>query len=199
MKTENNGLVPSILHLWSMFPHLSLAPCSAAWAHQACVLVCLFVFIHHCWGRVEGFWSGWGKLYKSRVGGGWRDFSCPGQKESGPGPPLSLTPAPPSLPSLPSSPLWWMMICVTLRLPASTGGQLAACWLAFGWTGGLSWGVICGTWGTLTSPLTYAGVRGDDLKLPGWKGDTSNEGPGSMLDQTGSHTAESSLKITNGS
>lgn len=152
MKTENNGLVPSILHLWSMFPHLSLAPCSAAWAHQACVLVCLFVFIHHCWGRVEGFWSGWGKLYKSRVGGGWRDFSCPGQKESGPGPPPSLTPAPPSLPSLPSSPLWWMMICVTLRLPASTGGQLAACWLAFGWTGGLSWGVICGTWGTLTSP-----------------------------------------------
>lgn len=68
---ENRKQWPSTLnlHLWSMFPHLSLAPCSAAWAHQACVLVCLFVFIHHCWGRVEGFWSGWGMLYKSRVGG----------------------------------------------------------------------------------------------------------------------------------
>lgn len=66
MRTENNSLVPSILHLWSTFAHLSLAPPSAAWARQVRVLV----FIHHCWGMVEGFWSGWGMLNKSRGGAG---------------------------------------------------------------------------------------------------------------------------------
>lgn len=137
-------------------------------------------------------------LYKSRVGGGWRDFSCPGQKASGPEPPVSHTssPVPAFLTQLPTVMDDDMCHITSTCIHRGSASSMLACF----WLNRRS-ELRGDMWHLRHSnlPLTYAGVRGDDLKLPGWKGDTSNEGPGSMLDQAGSHTAESSLKITNGS
>lgn len=160
MKTENNGLVPSILHLWSMFPRLSLAPLVQL---EHAKRVCWFC-IHHCWGKVEVFWSGSEMLNKSR-GGGWRDFSCPGQ-EVRPWPPRSFTPALLSLPSLPSSPWWWMMICVTLSLPASTGGS-ASSMLACFWLNRRS--ELTGDMWHLRHSNPRTSREGGGGGLPGWK------------------------------
>lgn len=65
---ENRKPWPSTLKSSSLI-HVSsslTSPPSAAWARQVRVLV----FIHHCRGRVEGFWSGWGMLNESRGGAG---------------------------------------------------------------------------------------------------------------------------------
>lgn len=192
---ENRKQWPSTLNSSSVIHVCSslTSPPSAAWACQACVLVFCYPSVLR---EGRGLLVRVGDVEKVQRGG-WRDFSCPRQKESVPGPPLSHTssPSPAFLTQLPAVMDDDMCHIKSTCIHRGSASSMLACF----WLNRRS--ELRGRYVALEAllPHTRRGV-GWIWSCQAGKVTPSREGLGSTVHQAGSNKPElNEFKIMNGS